>query len=350
MKDKKDIISVDFKLLDALKLMDQIRRKLLFVLAADKKFIGVLSLGDIQRAIINKKPFETPVSQIMRKIITVANVTDSFEAIKRIMIEKRTEAMPVLDDFGYLKDVIYWEDIIEEDKLDKKEKINLPVVIMAGGKGTRLKPLTNVIPKPLIPIGDKTILEDIMDSFVDYGCNKFYLTVNYRADIIKYYMKEQALGNYTLVFLEEDKPLGTAGSLHLLGDSIQETFFVTNCDIMIDDDYSEILKYHRENKNELTVVAAMKTFSIPYGTIETSENGIIATLTEKPDLTFKINTGLYILEPHLIKEIPKNTFYHITTLIEDLMKQNRRVGVFPVSENSWTDIGEWKEYLKMINE
>jgi NDP-sugar pyrophosphorylase family protein len=266
------------------------------------------------------------------------------------MIEKRAEAMPVIDEYGFLKDVVFWEDIIDEDSPSKKEKINLPVVIMAGGKGTRLKPLTNVIPKPLIPIGEKTILEDIMDSFLEYGCNKFYLTVNYRADVIKYYMKEQAFSTYSLEYFEETEPLGTAGSLHLLEDKIKDTFFVTNCDIMIDDNYAEILKYHKQNKNELTVVAALKNYSIPYGTIDTGKDGIIKSLKEKPDLTFKINTGLYILEPHLINEIPKNKFYHITTLIEKLKKQNRRVGVFPVSENSWKDIGEWKEYLKLIDE
>lgn len=345
-----NVVNRNHTIISALKLMDEIKRKLLFIVEENNKFIGVLSLGDIQRAIINQKPLETKIEEILRIYITVATTSQSFEDIKQTMLEKRVEAMPVIDSEGFLKKIIYWEDIIDDQEVGQKEKINLPVVIMAGGKGTRLKPLTNVLPKPLIPIGDKTILENILDRFVEYGCSKFFLTVNYRADVIKYYMKEQAVDSYSLTYLEENEPLGTAGSLHLLDNSINETFFVTNCDILIDDDLSEILKYHRENKNELTVVAAMKNYSIPYGTIETKENGLIKSLKEKPDLTFKINTGLYILEPHLVKEIPKNTFYHITTLIEDLMKQNRRVGVFPVSENSWTDIGEWKEYLKLINE
>lgn len=344
-----NIISVDHTIISALSLMDEINRKILFITEPDYKFIGVLSLGDLQRGIIKQKPLETKIKDILREHITIANTSLSYEEIKQIMLEKRVEAMPIVDEHGFLKDVVYWEDIIDEDNISNKEKINLPVVIMAGGKGTRLKPLTNVIPKPLIPVGDKTILEDIMDSFVEYGCNKFYLSVNYRADIIKYYMKKQALSNYSLEYFEEAEPLGTAGSLHLLRDTIKDTFFVTNCDIMIDDNYAEILKYHTENNNELTVVAALKNYSIPYGTIETGQDGIIESLIEKPDLTFKINTGLYILEPHLIDEIPKKKFYHITTLIEKLRKKNRRVGVFPVSENSWRDIGEWNEYLRLIN-
>ena len=345
-----NIVKNEHTIISALELMDKIKRKLLLIVEEDNKFVGVLSLGDIQRAIINQRALDTNIREILRVHITAANPDQSFDEIKYIMLEKRAEAMPVIDERGYLKNVIYWEDIVDTDEAENIVQINLPVVIMAGGVGSRLKPLTNVIPKPLIPIGEKTILEDIMDSFVPYGCTNFYLTVNYRSDVIKYYLKEQADSDYSLTYLEESSPLGTAGSLHLLEDSINETFFVTNCDIMIDDNYAEILRYHKENKNELTVVAAMKSYSIPYGTIETGEGGLIESMKEKPDLTYKINTGLYILEPHLIKEIPKNTFYHITTLIEDLMNQNRRVGVFPVSENSWTDIGEWKEYLKLINE
>ncbi len=344
------IISTNYTILSALKLMDEIKRKLLFITDSKSLFIGVLSLGDLQRAIINKHPLDTPIEKILRKHITIANTHQSFEEIKHIMLEKRAEAMPVINDEGYLVKVIFWEDIIGDDSTKEHTQINLPVVIMAGGQGTRLKPLTNVLPKPLIPIGEKTIIEDIMDNFLHYGCNHFYISVNYRAEIIKYYLDNQTSGRYKIHYFQETKPLGTAGSLHLLDNAINSTFFVTNCDILIDQDYAEILRYHHENKNELTVVAALKTYSIPYGTIETGNSGLLNSITEKPELTFNINTGFYILEPHLINEIPHNQFYHITMLIDKLRAENRRVGVFPVSESSWTDIGEWKEYLKLIHE
>jgi dTDP-glucose pyrophosphorylase len=344
-----NIVFSEMSIISAMKLMDEIKRKLLFIVKPDQKFIGVLSLGDIQRAIINQKSLETPITKILRNDITVSTTEQSYEEIKQEMLEKRAEAMPIIDKNGYLTNVLYWEDIMDDDTLKTKTQFNIPIVIMAGGQGTRLKPLTNVIPKPLIPIGDKTILEEIMDSFKAYGCENFHISVNYKAEMIRYYLEKQSVSKYNVSYFQEDKPLGTAGSLHLLDTALNDTFFVSNCDILIDQDYSEILAYHRENKNELTVVAALKSFSIPYGTIETGENGILNSITEKPQITFKINTGLYILEPSLLKEIPKNTFYHITTLIEDLQKQNRRVGVFPISENSWKDIGEWKEYLKLIN-
>lgn len=347
---KKNIIQLNHTLFSALKFMDEIKHKVLFIVDDNNKFIGVLSLGDIQRAIINQKPLETPIEEVLRKYITVASTKDSFDKVRKIMIEMRTEAMPIIDENGYLSRVVYWDEIIDDKKSTIYNKIEAPVVIMAGGQGTRLKPLTNVLPKPLIPIGEKTIIEEIMDDFLKYDCNNFYISVNYRAEIIKYYLENHCTSNYNLKFFEETKPLGTAGSLNLLKNQINETFFVTNCDILIEQDYSEVLKYHKENENELTVVAALKTFSIPYGTIETAQDGILESITEKPKLTYKINTGFYILEPHLIDEIPADTFYHITHLIEKLHKENRRVGVFPISENSWKDIGEWKEYLSLINE
>ncbi|OFY81658.1 MAG: mannose-1-phosphate guanylyltransferase, partial [Bacteroidetes bacterium RIFOXYA12_FULL_35_11] len=307
---RNNIVSINLTIISALKLMDEKKCKLLFIVESDNKFIGVLSLGDLQRAIINQKSLETPIKDILRKLITVANTQQSFDEIKQVMLEKRVEAMPVIDSKGYLVKVVYWEDIIGDETLKNKTQINLPVVIMAGGQGQRLKPLTNVIPKPLFPIGENTIIEEILESFIEYGCDKFFLSVNYKSDIIKYYIENQVKQKYNISYLEELKPLGTAGSLQLLKDVIKETFFVTNCDILINQDYSEILKYHRENNNELTVVAALKNYSIPYGTIETGKNGVLDSITEKPEITFKINTGFYILEPHLISEIPQNTFFH----------------------------------------
>jgi NDP-sugar pyrophosphorylase family protein len=187
-----------------------------------------------------------------------------------------------------------------------------------------------------------------MDKFVDVGCENFFLSVNYKAEMIKYYFSSLNNKNYRINYFKEKKPLGTAGSLYLLKDKINSTFFVSNCDIIIEQDYAEILKYHKKNKNEITIVAAVKNYPIPYGTIESTEHGQLKSLQEKPNIIFKINTGMYILEPHLIDEIPINEFYHITYLIDKLNKEGRKVGVFPVSEGSWTDIGNWSEYLKMI--
>ena len=334
-------------ILSALKKMDETKHKLLIV-TKDKHFLRLLSIGDIQRASIKGVDLNWPVEGILRDVSLVASVHDDMNAVKTSMLERKNEFMPVVDDEQRIVDVIFWEDLFESKERVIQSNLNLPVVIMAGGKGMRLRPLTNVLPKPLIPIGEQTMMEDIMDRFVQCGCNDFYVSVNFKAEFIRHYFDNFAAKKYNIEYFQEDKPLGTAGSLHLLKGKINDTFFVSNCDSILDEDYDEILKYHRENKNEITVVSVMKSMYIPYGTLETGENGLLKAIQEKPELTFKINTGMYILEPNLLKEIPSDRIYHITYLIEKLVNEGRRVGVYPVNEGSWTDVGNWDEYLKQF--
>lgn len=340
-------IDLQTSIIQALKTMEEQETKLLFVFDKEK-FVSVLSIGDIQRSVIKNIPLNDPVCIIIRPLYTFAKTTDNLESIKLFMQERRIECMPIIDENGDLADAIFWDDIFSS-KAVRNESIGLPVVIMAGGKGTRLKPLTNIYPKPLIPVGEKTIVESIMDKFVSYHCHDFYISVNYKADVIKNYFDFLHNHEYNVNYFQEDKPMGTAGSLRLLKDKLNSTFFVSNCDILINEDYAEILKYHRNNNNELTVVAALKTYSIPYGTIITGEDGILQSIEEKPNLTFKINTGLYILEPSVLSDIPDD-FFHITHLMEKLKAQGRRVGVYPISQNDWMDMGDWDEYLKLVNQ
>jgi dTDP-glucose pyrophosphorylase len=331
-------------LIEALKKMDFLERKLLIV-TSENNFFGLLSVGDIQRAIIKNYDLNTSIEKIIRKNIKVARKTDDFESIKKMMIEYRMEFCPVIGEDNSIAEIYYWEDVFKETQRIQFAQFNLPIVIMAGGIGSRLKPLTNVIPKPLIPIGDKSMLEHIFERFYKHGSDTFFISVNYKAELIKFYLKEQNLP-YNLNYFKEEKPSGTAGSLSLLKGKLKSTFFVSNCDILIEEDYSEILKYHNENKNEITIIAALKHYSIPYGTLETAEDGKLVSLQEKPELNFMINSGLYLLEPHLLNEIPENTFFHITDLIDIVKKRKGNIGVFPVSEASWFDTGEWSEYNK----
>ena len=345
---KKLLINRNSTILSAIKQMDKIRHKLLIV-TKDDKFYNLLSIGDIQRAIIKGIDLNNPIHQILRNDTNVATTDDDLNEVKKSIQKRKNEFMPVINPASDIVDVIFWEDLFSTKRKVGRNDLALPVVIMAGGQGTRLRPLTNVLPKPLIPIGDQTMMEDIMDRFVECGCHDFFISVNYKANFIRHYLQMVDKPQYhNIEFFQEGKPLGTAGSLHLLRDRIHSTFFVSNCDIIIDEDYSEILNYHQRNGNEITVVAAMKSISIPYGTLETKENGLLSSIKEKPNYTFKINTGMYILEPHLIKEIPENEFYHITFLIEKLVNESRKVGVFPISEGAWTDIGNWDEYYNYI--
>ena len=340
-------IQITDSMISALKQMESHSYRLLLVFDGET-FVGVVSIGDIQRSVIRNIPMITPIKSIMRKKFTFAHVGDDISDIKRVMFENRIEMMPILDNDGGLADVLFWKDLLKGKQPNLKQ-FDLPVVIMAGGKGERLKPLTNIYPKPLIPVGEKTIIETIMDKFVAHGCRNFFISLNYKAETIRHYFEQLKRPEYHISYFQEEKPMGTAGSLRLLKGQINSTVFVSNCDIIINDDYASMLEYHRMNHNEMTVVAALKTYSIPYGTIITGENGLLEKFEEKPDLTIKINTGLYILEASLLEEIP-NTFFHITQLIEKLKSQGRRVGVYPISQSDWQDMGDWHEYLKMIGQ
>ena len=345
-KIKNRIIAPDCTIIGAMKLMDEIKVKILFVFKEDK-FEAILTLGDLQRAIIKGISTNEQIETIIDRKKIYATIGERMESIQKKMYDIRAELMPILDEENCLVNVLFWEDLFKDDQIDNREKIELPVVIMAGGKGTRLKPITNVIPKPLIPVGDKTILEEIMDQFEGIGTKKFYMSVNYKADMMEYYLS-QLDHKYDIEFFMEDKPLGTIGSVSLLKGKITTPFFVSNCDIVIDQDYRDVYDYHKENKNDITIVTAVKSIRIPYGVIETGENGLMTGLREKPEQTYMINTGVYILNPELIDEIPEGEFFHITHLMEKVKDRGGRVGCFPVSEHAWRDMGEWPEYLKMI--
>ena len=345
-KIKTRIVSPSVSLLDAMKRMDEIMVKTLFVLD-ERHFEGIVTLGDIQRAIINNVALKEPVNKILDRNKIYGYQSEGDECIKDKMRRMRAEVMPILDENGELADVWFWGDLFKKTELEERSKIDLPVVIMAGGKGTRLKPITNVIPKPLVPVGDKTILEVIMDQFEGIGCHKFYMSVNYKADMMKYYLS-QLDHRYDIEFFMEDKPLGTIGSVSPLKGKITTPFFVSNCDSINEQDYRDVWDYHVQNHNDMTIVTMVKSFKIPYGVIETGADGLMTALREKPEQTYQVNTGVYILNPELIDEIPHSEFFHITHLMEKVQARGGRVGCFPVSEHSWKDMGEWPEYLKMI--
>lgn len=341
------IVQVTQSIIRALKIMDAQKVKLLYVYDNDV-FVSILTIGDIQRAIIANVDLNASIRGILDFDKKYASPSDSLEDIKQKMLSLKAESMPVLNEDNELVDVYLWEDFFDNQEKRERRKLSLPVVIMAGGKGIRLQPLTNIIPKPLIPIGEKTIVETILDQFESIGCDQFYMSVNYKSEVLEYYF-DHLTRKYDITFFKEDKPLGTIGSVTLLKNKISTPFFVSNCDILIDQDFIEVYDYHVVNKNDLTIITSVKSYQIPYGVIQTGEDGIMEGLSEKPEMTYMINTGVYIIQPELINEIPENQFFHITELMEKVKQRGGKIGCFPVSEKSWTDIGDWKEYLKIIN-
>ena len=340
------IISKELSLLDVLGVMDKTNRKLLIVCEGNK-FLGVISIGDIQRALLKKKELSSPVSEFTRTIITYASVTDDLDKVKAKMLSDKIEAMPVIDEDGNLCDVIEWSELFSSEETGKIKPVDLPVVIMAGGKGTRLLPLTNVIPKPLIPVSDKTIIEEIMWSFKKAGSDKFIISVNYKNDVIQEFFEKNNIWN--IEFIKETKPLGTGGSLYLLKNKIDSPFFVINCDTLLDINLYDLFEYHKQNGNLITIVTAVKSLHIPYGMVDTDIDGIVTLIKEKPDYVYQVNTGFYIMQPEVLNYIEDERFLNVPDLVMSVLNDGKRVGAFPVSEKSWKDIGNWDEYLALVN-
>lgn len=339
MEISKFCISENASLLEAMGKINDNASGIVFVLNKSDQLKGVITDGDIRRYILANGNLNTTAYTIMNKKPKYV-YENGKEHVSKIMNEFKIHTIPVLNEIDQIVDIQF------DSKKEESTKINIPVVIMAGGKGTRLYPYTQILPKPLIPINDKTITEIIMDQFKSYGCDKFTMIVNYKKELIKAFFYDEEK-DYDVNFVEEKEFLGTAGGLKLLEGRIQDTFFLNNCDVLIEEDYSEILKYHKKSKNIITLVCALKKEIIPYGTIEADETGQIIELKEKPNFDFLINTGLYVIEPEIFDEIPENTFIHITDVIQNCMDKGLHVGVYPVGEDRWMDMGQLEELENM---
>lgn len=339
------LISPDGTVVEAMQRIDRNAKGILFVVEDHQKLIGVITDGDIRRWLIKSGDLQAQVQRFMTRSPKVIYRKDIKQA-QEYMTKYSITALPVVTAKGCVTDIILKEqntDVVVEKSTGLA---GIPVVIMAGGKGTRLYPYTKVLPKPLIPIGDIPIMERIIDRFCEYGVHDFWATVNYKKSMIKSYFAETDR-NYEITYVEEDKPLGTAGSLRLIEGSLDKPLIVTNCDILIDADYEDLYKYHQESGNELTIVTALKNIVVPYGVVHSSENGAIISMEEKPRLSYFVNTGMYILNPDLLEEIPEDTFFHMTDLADRLLQQERKVGMYPISEDSFLDMGEFEEMHRM---
>ncbi|HBW21934.1 MAG: hypothetical protein A2X28_01950 [Elusimicrobia bacterium GWA2_56_46] len=345
-KIKNLMIASEITVKQALKKMDEAGAKILFVADDAKRLIGTVTDGDIRRHILKEGLLGVPVARIMNSEPVSLLEGYSKEEAKGIMVSKAIDYLPVVDKVGKVISAIRWLDLFEKN-ISNNELHGVMAIIMAGGTGSRLAPVTSFLPKPLIPIGDKPIAEMIMEKFLSFGCRDFYFSINFKGNLLKAYFNEFK-HLFNISYLQEDKPLGTIGSLHMLKGKIKRPFFVSNCDILIEADYSDIYKFHRENKNKITMIVSMKHYTIPYGVCEISNGGALKGIKEKPEYDYLVNTGLYVMDPDVINDIPKNKFYHVTDLIADYTKRKKKIGVYPISEKSWFDMGEWQEFQKMF--
>lgn len=334
------LIDEGLTMMEAMALLDATAKKVLFV-HKEGVLLAALTDGDIRRWILSKGNLDAKVCEIANYNPISLHIKQRNTA-DEIMKRRQIEAIPLVDDANRIVSIAFLAD---KDLLPSN-KLEIPVVIMAGGIGSRLYPYTKILPKPLIPIGEIPILEHIINRFLKYGCNLYYLIINHKKNMIKAYFNEIER-DYQVVYVEEEQPLGTGGGLSLLKDDIGETFILSNCDILIEEDYEKIYQYHKNEHNLITMVCSLKKIKIPYGVIEINETGAIATMKEKPELSFFTNTGMYIVEPGVIKEMEFNQAVSFPDIIEYYKQAGERIGIYPISENSWLDMGQMDELEEM---
>ena len=326
------IVDEESTLIEAMNALDRMAKKILFV-TRDGELAAALTDGDIRRWILKKGNLDAKVKDMANYKPISIPVSDKAFA-KDIMKKKSIEALPIVDENMRLCSVVFWND----EEIASPKKIDLPVVIMAGGIGSRLYPYTKILPKPLIPIGELPIAEHIINRFHEYGCEDFYLVVNHKKNMIKSYFNEIER-DYKITYVDEERPLGTAGGLSLLKGMIDGTFILSNCDILVIENYEKICKYHKQQGNLITMICSLKKFTIPYGVIEIGENGEIEKMKEKPELSFFTNTGVYIVESKVIDEMVDNQMTGFPDVIAKYKDMNGKIGIYPISENAWMDMG-----------
>ena len=332
---------------EALRRMDATGGRMVIVAAPDDMLLGVATDGDMRRWIIAGRSLDAPLSDAMNRHPHVLERGFARRDAERLMVEGRFECLPVVDGDGHLTDAIWWHDLIEGAPAARRAALGVPVVVMAGGRGTRLAPYTNVLPKALVPIGDTPIAQLIMERFVEWGCDEFFLMLEHKAALVRAYFGDLDVP-YRVRSVVEPRPLGTAGALSLLAGQITETFFLTNCDVLVDADYESILRTHRESGNDITLVASIKRFTIPYGVCDVAEDGRLTTIAEKPSFDHLVSTGLYVVEPGVLDDVPRDTPRDMTDLIGGCLERGRPLGVYPVSEGAWLDMGELDPLRDMI--
>lgn len=345
---KEILVFQNIRIKESLKKLDQTAEKTLIVIDHSGKLLGTLTDGDVRRFILKGKGINLTIDGVYNPsplFLTEENC--DLEKARKIMLQHRIELLPIVCSDGSVKDYLTWSRVFggEEVQCEDVEPLGIPAVIMAGGKGTRLDPFTKIFPKALVPINDKPVIEVIIEGFRKSGISDYFLTLNYKAEMIESYFKGIDVP-YRMTFLREKEFYGTAGSLSLLPEIDSSSILVSNCDIIVRADYREVLKFHEKQKSWLTIVTSIRHYKIPYGVIKYKKGGEVVRIIEKPEYTFPINTGVYILSKEAIKLIPEGEVFNMNELIGVLLEKGKKVTMYPVNENDYMDIGEWDEYKR----
>ena len=330
---------------EAISRLNSTGKKILLVVDEDERLIGTITDGDIRRAILKGMSMDTPVDRVMN--ISPKYLREGFGKDEAVSLfqKYKIDRIPVVDESGKIRSLLFIEDFIG----GKKEYVvDVPVVIMAGGKGTRLDPFTKILPKPLIPLGDKPILQVIMERFYHQGFGKFILTLGYKAEVIKLWLADMDFP-FDIEYVIEDEPLGTAGGLRLVVDefNVDGDFIVSNCDILLDVDFHSVISFHRRYGAGATVVGYFLQNRLPYGVIET-EGEYLKSIKEKPYIDALINTGVYVINSSVVKKhVNRNKYLDMPELLEKIRFSGGQVAVYP-HHGEFFDTGQWELYRETL--
>jgi dTDP-glucose pyrophosphorylase len=350
MLEKNILIAETETIKDVLKKLETTAERVLLVTDEKNRLLGTLTDGDVRRYLLLGKSLDDTVKDCYFKSPTFVRLGEfSLDEVKAIFLKKKIDLIPILDFDDTVIDYIVWNQAFEDkSKPKRKGKINVPVVIMAGGKGTRLEPFTKILPKPLIPVNDKPIIEVIIDEFRRQGGKQYYLVLNFKAEMIEAYFSGVEK-DYDLKYLRENEFLGTAGGLKILNGAIIDDFIVSNCDVIVKADFQQVIALHKNQKAAMTVLSSIQHHKIPYGVINFREKGLVTDIMEKPEYTMTINTGVYVLSREALAFIPDNEYFDMTDLIRTLIENGRKVVTYPVNGNEYIDIGQWDEYRQAVD-
>jgi len=327
---------------EALGIIDSGAMQIVLVVDDNDKLLGTLTDGDIRRGILRGLDLDSSIETIVFKEPAIAKIYSTKEEILKIALSKKLHQIPIVDDNGIVLDLKEIEELVEP-----KIKTNR-VILMVGGLGTRLRPLTQDTPKPMLKVGNKPILQTIVEKFAEYGFVNITMCVNFNASIISDYFGDGKEFGVNIDYVLEQKRMGTAGALSLLKEHPSEPFFVMNGDLLTNVNFEHIFNYHTLNKATATMCVREYDYEVPYGVVKMNDNKIIE-IAEKPVQKFFISAGIYMLSPEILDLIPKNEFYDMPALFEKLIKLSKNVISLPIREY-WLDIGRMEEYQRANEE
>lgn len=335
------LIAPNTSILDAMQVIDTYGKQMAVIVDESRTLLGVVTDGDIRRGILNHIPLTDPVEKVMNKTPITMHESTNKHSLVRYMKKRSLNFIPLVNDAHQITSLKFQKD----EDVQKKDNL---VILMAGGLGTRLRPLTNDIPKPLLTVGERPILETIIENFKSHGFTNFAISVNYKKELIMDYFGDGENFEVNIHYINETERMGTAGALSLLTELPNQPVFVMNGDLLTKVNYEQLLNFHEDCASVATMCVREYEFQVPYGVIQTDHQKLIS-IKEKPTQRFFVNGGIYVLDPSAISEIPKGQFYDMPELFNKLIQQEKNVNVFPIREY-WLDIGRMTDYEKANEE